>query len=55
LLTNDNQERNALVVSNDGNMLAYNMFVDTKTENEIKKFRQIFVLELDWEKLKIKG
>ena len=51
LLTNDNQERNALVVSNDGNILAYNLFVDTKAENETKKFRQIFVVELDWEKI----
>jgi hypothetical protein len=51
LLTNDDQERNSLVVSNDGNMLAYNIFVETKSENETKKFRQIFVLELDWEKL----
>jgi len=55
LLTNDNLERNSLVVSNDGNMLAYNIFVESKVENEIKKFRQIFVMELDWEKLKIKG
>lgn len=51
LLTNDDLERNALVVSNDGNMLAYNIFVETKTGNETKKFRQIFVLELDWEKI----
>jgi hypothetical protein len=54
LLTNDNQERNSLVVSNDGNTLAYCIFVNTKTENETKKFRQIFVMQLDWEALKIK-
>jgi hypothetical protein len=54
LLTNDNQDRNALVVSNDGNMLAYNIFVDTKAENETKKFKQIFVIKLDWKALKVK-
>jgi hypothetical protein len=32
-------------------MLAYNIFVESKVENETKKFRQIFVMELDWEKL----
>ena len=54
LLTNDNEERNSLVVSSDGNTLAYCIFVDTKTENETKKFRQIFVTELDWEAFKSK-
>jgi hypothetical protein len=51
MLTSDNQDRNELVVSNDGNMLAYNIFVESKVKNETKKFRQIFVMELDWEKL----
>jgi hypothetical protein len=51
LLTSDNLERNSLVVSNDGNMLAYTIFMPAKIENENKKFRQIFVLELDWEKI----
>lgn len=55
LLTNDEQERSALVVSNDGNMLAYNIFVESKAGNETKKFRQIFVMKLDWEELKVKG
>ena len=55
MLTSDAQERGELVVSNDGNALAYTIFMESKEENEIKKFRQIFMLELDWEALKIKG
>jgi Tol biopolymer transport system component len=55
MLTTDDQERGELVVSNDGNALAYTIFMESKEENEIKKIRQIFMLELDWETLKIKG
>jgi hypothetical protein len=51
MLTSDAQERGELVVSNDGNILAYTIFMPAKIENENKKFRQIFVLELDWEKI----
>ena len=51
MLTSDNQERNELVVSNDGNMLAYTIFKAGTGDIQTKKFRQIFVLELDWDKI----
>jgi len=54
MLTSDDQIRGELVVSNDGNMLAYTIF-KPENENSEKKFRQIFVMDLDWEALKIKG
>jgi hypothetical protein len=53
LLTSDDQERGELVVSNDGNMLAYTIFKleNISGETAPKKFRQIFVLELNWEEI----
>lgn len=54
LLTNDNQQRANLVVSPDGNVLACTIFTKTKDlmGNEYdKEFRQIFVTELDWDKI----
>ena len=51
MLTADDGDRHALVVSNDGNMLAYNIFKPVQVENETKKFRQIFVLELNWKEI----
>lgn len=57
LLTNDEQQRDNLVVSPDGNVLAYNIFtsVKDKSKNEYPKaFRQIFVLKLDWDKIEVR-
>ena len=51
MLTADDGDRHALVVSNDGNMLAYNIFKPVQVENETRKFRQIFVLELNWKEI----
>jgi hypothetical protein len=51
MLTADDQMREELVVSNDGNMLAYSIFKDGSEENQLREFRQIYVLELDWNKL----
>ncbi len=54
MLTNDNQERDNLVVSPNGNLIAYNIFtpIKDKLENEYSKiFRQIFVLELNWDEI----
>ncbi len=51
LLTSENKERSQLVVSNDGNTLAYTIFVESKVENETKIFRQIFVMELCWNRI----
>lgn len=48
LFTSDDQKRGELVVSNDGNTLAYTIFMPSQAENGTKKFRQIFVLELNW-------
>jgi dipeptidyl aminopeptidase/acylaminoacyl peptidase len=48
MLTSDDQIRGELVVSNDGNTLAYSI-LKPENENPDKKFRQIFVLELNWE------
>ncbi len=45
-LTNDTQKREELVVSNDGNTLAYTML---KTGDYPGEFRQIFVMDLNWE------
>jgi len=55
LLTSDGQQRGDIVASGDGNTLAYTIFMPSQAENGTKKFRQIFVMELDWEALKIKG
>lgn len=52
MLTADDQERKELVVSNDGNMLAYTIEVQNKPSE--RNFQQIFVLEIDWDKLKQK-
>ena len=49
MLTNKKQPRNALVVSNNGDMLAYDLV--TKQKNEDKEFKQIYVLEIDWNKI----
>jgi hypothetical protein len=49
MLTNDNQARTELVVSNDGNTLACNIRKTNGTGE--KTFSQIFVLDPDWEKL----
>ncbi len=50
-LTNNEQQRNNLVVSPDGKRLAYTVFTSAKnnsTEKLDKEYRQIFVLELEW-------
>ncbi|HPE76229.1 MAG TPA: DUF3748 domain-containing protein [Draconibacterium sp.] len=51
MLTNDSQERGELVVSNDGNMLAYSILKTGSNDDETKKFRQIFVMEPEWNKI----
>ena len=48
-LTDDKKERNKLVVSPDGDNLAYTIVVSEKESD--KKFLQIFVLEVDWNKI----
>ncbi len=48
-LTNDNSRRTELVISNDGNTLAYNKKV--WHEELQKQFSQIFTLKPDWDKL----
>lgn len=49
-LTDDNQLRDELVLSPDGNTLAYTIVVPEKDSD--KKFRQIFVLDINWNRLK---
>ena len=44
-LTNDDKERTELVVSNNGNRLAYNVLVPDNTGTRL--YKQIFVLELE--------
>ena len=54
LLTNDEQQRDNLVVSPNGNVMAFTIFtsVKDKLKNEYPKaFRQIFVLELNWHEI----
>ncbi|MCK3682823.1 DUF3748 domain-containing protein [Maribellus sp. YY47] len=52
MLTNDQQLRSQLVVSRNGEMLAYNIDVPGATETgEERAFMQIFVMELDQERL----
>ena len=54
MLTNDKQLRDNLVVSPDGNLIAYTIFTSLKDKsknNYSKAFRQIFTLELDWDKI----
>lgn len=57
-LSNDNLDREQLVVSRDGTRLAYTIRVASKNQNgEIMKdvegldFPQIFVMDLDWQKI----
>ncbi len=57
-LSNDNQEREQLVVSRDGNRLAYTIRIASKNQNgtimkdvEGLDFPQIFVMDLDWQKI----
>jgi len=60
LLTKEDLERGNLVVSPDGNMLAYNVDLPEgkdskrKTDDPIKKYKQVFVLKLDWNQIKEK-
>jgi len=54
LLTNDNQQRENLVVSPDGNILACTIVTPSKDKvgkKHIKAYRQIFVIELEWDKI----
>lgn len=58
MLSNDDRERQDLVVSQDGNKLAYMIPTPTKdSAGEIQKdtngddFRQIYVMDLDWERI----
>ncbi len=51
MLTADENERSHLVVSHDGNSLAYTMTRNSEGENHAKEFKQIFVLELDWNEI----
>ena len=51
MLTNDNQLRDNLVVSPDGNVLAYTIV--TEENKNPKAFRQIFVLELNWDEINL--
>jgi hypothetical protein len=51
MLTDDRQERGELVVSNDGNMLAYSILNAGSNKDETKKFRQIYVIDLDWNEI----
>lgn len=57
-LSNDRLERDQLVISPDGNLLAYIIPVPTNDEsgNIVKDasendFRQIFIMELDWKRI----
>jgi hypothetical protein len=58
-LSNDQQPRDQLVVSQDGNLLAYIIPLPTKDESRAivkdalgNDFRQIFCMELDWNSIK---
>lgn len=48
MMTADAQERKELVVSHDGNMLAYTLLKESENGNETKNFKQIFILKPDW-------
>ncbi len=48
-LTNDSLERNQLVVSHSGNVVAYG--IDMPSKKTDRKFKQIFTLEVDWNKI----
>jgi len=60
LLTEEDLERGNLVVSPDGNMLAYNVDLpvkknsNEKIEDTAKKYKQVFILKLDWDQIKSK-
>ena len=49
MLTNDDKARSDLVVSHDGNTLAYDFYLNKK--NDDKEYKQIFALEMDWDKI----
>jgi hypothetical protein len=58
-LSNDLLQRDQLVVSQDGKLLAYIIPVETKDESGVlvkdaggNDFRQIFCMDLDWDKIK---
>ncbi|MCG6188056.1 DUF3748 domain-containing protein [Maribellus maritimus] len=51
MLTNDKQDRNQLVVSGNGEMLAYNIFQPNKNTGKERGFMQIFVMELAMDEL----
>jgi len=51
MLTSDEQQRGDIVASSDGNTLAYTIFMPSQAENGTRKFRQIFVLEMNWEEI----
>lgn len=50
-LTDDSKQRSQLVVSNNGQLVAYNMEVDNGESDTSTSFLQIFTLQLDLEKL----
>ena len=57
-LSNDNQTREHLVISRDGNRLAYIIRVPSKNKNgkivkdmSDRDFRQIFIMDLDWDRI----
>ncbi|MEN8119713.1 MAG: DUF3748 domain-containing protein [Bacteroidota bacterium] len=49
LLTNDDLNREQLVVSNSGNQIAYGINLQSGKKDE--EWKQIFVMEIDWKKL----
>jgi hypothetical protein len=49
LLTNDTLKRDQLVVSHSGNKIAYG--ISLRSENQKRDYKQIFVMDFDWEKL----
>lgn len=48
-LTSDEKERTELVVSNNGNVLAYNIMAPDETDSRL--YKQIFILEPEWAQL----
>ncbi len=49
-LTNDSLNRDQLVVSHSGDQVAYGAYIPAKDGK--KKFKQIFILDVDWKKIK---